>query len=197
MQTQLTRLERLDLSHNLISRIENSEHLYRLSYLNLGHNLLTSVANVNLVLGNVTALVLRENQLVSLLGLEKLFNLRRLDLTANRLVDLGEVRELGTLPVLEQLSLARNPLAAAPHYRAAVLAAFAHDIVLDGRSPTPLERRQRADEQQLRAASSPVMRHATMPSFGAGSSTRRLRARVRLTAHSQRRVPARCRPAAL
>ena len=39
-----------------------SEHLYRLAYLNLGHNQLTSVANINLVLGNVTVLVLRNNQ---------------------------------------------------------------------------------------------------------------------------------------
>jgi hypothetical protein len=32
------------------------------------------------------------------------FNLRRLDLASNLLADLGEVRELGTLPTLEQVS---------------------------------------------------------------------------------------------
>ena len=59
---QLTRVERLDLSHNLIAKVENTEHMYRLGYLNLGHNQLTSVADINLVLGNVTVLVLRENR---------------------------------------------------------------------------------------------------------------------------------------
>jgi Leucine-rich repeat (LRR) protein len=120
-QTQLTRVERLDLSHNLITRIENTEHCYRLAYLNLGSNLITSVADINLVLGNVTVLVLRDNALASLLGVQKLFNLRRLDLAGNALTDVGEVRELGTLPALEQLALARNPLATAPTYRIAVL----------------------------------------------------------------------------
>jgi hypothetical protein len=149
----LTRLERLDLSHNLIARIENTEHCYNLSYLNLGHNRIEAVNAINLVLGNVSVLILRDNMLSSMLGLEKLFNLRRLDLTNNRLADLTELRDLGSLPVLEQLWLARNPLTAAPSYRSAVFFAFQQDnLVLDGRSPTDSERRERSEERVLRAA---------------------------------------------
>lgn len=148
----LTRLERLDLSHNLIARIENTEHCYNLSYLNLGHNRIEAVNAINLVLGNVSVLILRDNWLSSMLGLEKLFNLRRLDLSNNRLSDLTELRDLGSLPVLEQLWLARNPLTAGAGYRSAVFCAFQQDLVLDGRSPTDSERRERSEERVLRAA---------------------------------------------
>lgn len=80
------------MSHNLITRVEHTEHCYRLAYLNLGANMISSVADINLVLGNVTVLVLRDNQLVSMLGLEKLFNLRRLDLSGNQLAHISEAR---------------------------------------------------------------------------------------------------------
>jgi hypothetical protein len=191
----LTRLERLDLSHNLIGRIEHTEHCYNLGYLNLGNNRIESISDINLVLGNVSVLILRDNQLSSMLGLEKLFNLRRLDLAGNRLADLSELRELGTLPVLEQLWLARNPFTAAANYRSAVFCAFQQDLVLDGRSPTDSERRERADERELRAAAAVARAPRTAAQPGDARSQPVVVVARRKHAHAQSRQRSARKPA--
>jgi hypothetical protein len=191
----LTRLERLDLSHNLIGRIEHTEHCYNLGYLNLGNNRIESISDINLVLGNVSVLILRDNQLSSMLGLEKLFNLRRLDLAGNRLADLSELRELGTLPVLEQLWLARNPFTAAANYRSAVFCAFQQDLVLDGRSPTDSERRERADERELRAAAAVARGPRTAAQPGDARSQPVVVVARRKHAHAQSRQRSARKPA--
>lgn len=116
--------------------------------------MIKSVADINFVLGNVVVLILRSNALSSMVGLEKLYNLRRLDLSNNKLSDVNELRELGTLPALQQLWLVRNPLSEHANYRTRVCCAFVQDVVLDGRAPSDAERRARADEQRLRAAAS-------------------------------------------
>uniref|UniRef100_A0A4W5KUP0 Uncharacterized protein n=1 Tax=Hucho hucho TaxID=62062 RepID=A0A4W5KUP0_9TELE len=98
-------LTTLDMSHNHIGCIDNS-----------------------------VTLNLAGNRLVSLAGLTKLYSLVNLDLSSNKLGQVGwpktafttleEIRYIGTLPCLERLILSNNPMCIIPDYRTKVLAQF-------------------------------------------------------------------------
>jgi len=53
----------LDASLNEITKIENLDNMISLTYLNLGFNLIRSLENLGTKLGNVTTLILRNNQI--------------------------------------------------------------------------------------------------------------------------------------
>ena len=57
-------------------------------------------------------------------GLDRLYSLVTLDLSENRLTDVGSVITLGELPCLEILDLQGNGLVKAPMYRVRIFTAF-------------------------------------------------------------------------
>ncbi|XP_067252557.1 nischarin isoform X1 [Chanodichthys erythropterus] len=135
-------VEFLDLSHNELSVVENLQHLYNLVHLDLSFNKLTILECVHTKLGNIKTLNLSGNQLETLSGLSKLYSLVNLDLSSNKLAQLDEIKHIGTLPCLEKLALADNPMCIIPDYRTKVLAQFcdrASEVCLDGTTTTEKE----------------------------------------------------------
>uniref|UniRef100_A0A672QRB1 Nischarin n=1 Tax=Sinocyclocheilus grahami TaxID=75366 RepID=A0A672QRB1_SINGR len=135
-------VEFLDLSYNELSLVENLQHLYNLVHLDLSFNKLTVLEGVHTKLGNIKTLNLSGNQLETLSGLSKHYSLVNLDLSSNRLTQLDEIKHIGTLPCLEKLSLADNPMCIIPDYRTKVLAQFcdrASEVCLDGTTTTEKE----------------------------------------------------------
>ncbi|XP_036387157.1 nischarin isoform X1 [Megalops cyprinoides] len=138
----IPKVEFLDLSYNELSLVENLQHLYNLIHLDLSYNKLTVLEGVHTKLGNIKTLNLAGNQLESLSGLNKLYSLVNLDLSNNKLSQFEEIRNIGTLPCLEKLSLTNNPLSIIPDYRTKVLAQFwdrASEVCLDGTATTEKE----------------------------------------------------------
>ena len=76
------------------------------------------------VIPNITELHLAHNELTSLKGLERLAFLQFLDVRHNMLSHVVDVAAIVSLPLLNQLLLAGNPLAKGD-YRVPVLARFA------------------------------------------------------------------------
>ena len=76
------------------------------------------------MLGNIQTLILRNNKIVSVGALKKLYSLERLDLSDNLIASFHEVQELGSLPLLEGLWLQGNPISYAPDYRVQTLAQY-------------------------------------------------------------------------
>uniref|UniRef100_A0A671Q7P9 PX domain-containing protein n=1 Tax=Sinocyclocheilus anshuiensis TaxID=1608454 RepID=A0A671Q7P9_9TELE len=135
-------VEFLDLSYNELSLVENLQHLYNLVHLDLSFNKLTVLEGVHTKLGNIKTLNLSGNQLETLSGLSKLYSLVNLDLSSNKLAQLDEIKNICTLPCLEKLSLADNPMCIIPDYRTKVLAQFcdrASEVCLDGTTTTEKE----------------------------------------------------------
>ncbi|XP_045435059.1 nischarin isoform X11 [Pipistrellus kuhlii] len=120
----IPKLEFLDLSHNGVLVVDNLQHLYNLVHLDLSYNKLSSLEGVHTKLGNIKTLNLAGNLLESLSGLHKLYSLVNLDLSNNRIEQMEEVRSIGSLPCLEHVALLNNPLSIIPDYRTKVLAQF-------------------------------------------------------------------------
>ncbi|XP_045435061.1 nischarin isoform X13 [Pipistrellus kuhlii] len=81
----IPKLEFLDLSHNGVLVVDNLQHLYNLVHLDLSYNKLSSLEGVHTKLGNIKTLNLAGNLLESLSGLHKLYSLVNLDLSNNRI----------------------------------------------------------------------------------------------------------------
>ncbi|XP_053525242.1 nischarin isoform X2 [Artibeus jamaicensis] len=138
----IPKLEFLDLSHNGVLAVDNLQHLYNLVHLDLSYNKLSSLEGVHTKLGNVKTLNLAGNLLESLSGLHKLYSLVNLDLSDNRIEQMEEVRSIGSLPCLEHVALLNNPLSIIPDYRTKVLAQFgerASEVCLDNTVTTEKE----------------------------------------------------------
>lgn len=65
------------------------QHLYNLIHLDLSYNILTVLEGAHTKLGNIKTLNLAGNQLDSLAGLTKLYSLVNLDLSSNKLGQVG------------------------------------------------------------------------------------------------------------
>ncbi|XP_023611418.1 nischarin isoform X8 [Myotis lucifugus] len=113
----IPKLEFLDMSHNGVLVVDNLQHLYNLVHLDLSYNKLSSLEGVHTKLGNIKTLNLAGNLLESLSGLHKLYSLVNLDLSNNRIEQMEEVRSIGSLPCLEHVALLNNPLSIIPDYR--------------------------------------------------------------------------------
>ncbi|KAK1332310.1 hypothetical protein QTO34_006983 [Cnephaeus nilssonii] len=138
----IPKLEFLDLSHNGVLVVDNLQHLYNLVHLDLSYNKLSSLEGVHTKLGNIKTLNLAGNLLESLSGLHKLYSLVNLDLSNNRIEQMEEVRSIGSLPCLEHVALLNNPLSIIPDYRTKVLAQFgerASEVCLDNSVTTEKE----------------------------------------------------------
>jgi hypothetical protein len=61
-------------------------------------------------IGNLKVLLLSNNYIDNVNGLDRLYSLERLSLDNNQLVNLSDISTLAKLPNLEQLSLLGNPM---------------------------------------------------------------------------------------
>ncbi|KAG0226112.1 hypothetical protein BGW41_004271 [Actinomortierella wolfii] len=140
----------LDLSHNLlISPPPGLIHLYNLQTLNLSYNMMTTVQQIYQILGNIATLDLRGNRLESLCGLERLWNLEKIDVRENHLDEAAEVGRLAALPGIREVWSEGNPFCKIqPKYRLEILAVFkanGHDLLLDGSFASFTEKRALAN----------------------------------------------------
>lgn len=75
---------------------------------------------------HIVKLVLRNNALATLHGIQKLKSLEALDVSYNIIANFSELECLAGLPSLKSLWLEGNPLCCALWYRAQVYSYFAH-----------------------------------------------------------------------
>lgn len=75
-------------------------------------------------MGNIRALDLSFNELMTTDGLSRLYSLITLNLSSNKLDSIKNIEPLGSLPCLENLWLKTNPLARIVDYRIRVFAVF-------------------------------------------------------------------------
>ncbi|PKU48390.1 serine threonine-protein kinase 11-interacting protein [Limosa lapponica baueri] len=135
----LNALRVLDLSHN---KIQDCEHylstLTELEYLNLAYNFLSKVPNLGIFSrSKLVTLILRNNELDSINGVEQLVNLQHLDVAYNLLLEHAQLAPLSTLHYVKKLHLEGNPLWFHQNHRSATLAhvsprAASSNFLLDG-----------------------------------------------------------------
>lgn len=139
----LPHIEILSLNNNKLSSITNVTFLPRLSELYLSSNSFTSLPeDLHTKLGQITTLDLSRNFLTSLSCFTKMYCLESLDVSCNRIEEIEEVRHIGNLPCLENLSLTGNPVSTIVDYRVKVLEPFgkrASCICLDNERPDQKE----------------------------------------------------------
>ncbi|NXK55767.1 S11IP protein, partial [Chauna torquata] len=119
----LNALRVLDLSHN---KVQDCEHylttLTELEYLNLAYNFLSKVPNLGIFSrSKLVTLILRNNELDSINGVEQLVNLQHLDVAYNLLLEHAQLAPLSTLHYLKKLHLEGNPLWFHQNHRSAAL----------------------------------------------------------------------------
>ncbi|NXI71440.1 S11IP protein, partial [Anseranas semipalmata] len=135
----LNALRVLDLSHN---KVQDCEHylttLTELEYLNLAYNFLSKVPNLGIFSrSKLVTLILRNNELDSINGVEQLVNLQHLDVAYNLLLEHAQLAPLSTLHYLKKLHLEGNPLWFHQNHRSTTLAhlsprAASSNFLLDG-----------------------------------------------------------------
>ncbi|KAF9587033.1 hypothetical protein IFM89_039719 [Coptis chinensis] len=137
----LPNVETLDLSRNRFAKIDNLKKCTKLKHLDLGFNHLRSISSLTEVACSIVKLVLRNNALTSLNGIETLKSIEGLDLSYNVISNVSELEILASLPFLQSLWLEGNPICCAPWYRAQVFSLFAHPekLKLDERGITTRE----------------------------------------------------------
>ncbi|NXE46592.1 S11IP protein, partial [Casuarius casuarius] len=129
----------LNLSHN---KVQDCEHylttLTELEYLNLAYNFLSKVPNLGIFSrSKLVTLILRNNELDSINGVEQLVNLQHLDVAYNLLLEHAQLAPLSTLHCLKKLHLEGNPLWFHQNHRSATLVhvsprAASSNFLLDG-----------------------------------------------------------------
>ncbi|KAI7882910.1 hypothetical protein K492DRAFT_175833 [Lichtheimia hyalospora FSU 10163] len=166
----------LDLSSNMLADVPHAlSLLYNLTSLVLAHNMISSVTGINTVLGNIYELDLRGNRLTMLVGLDRLWSLKRLDLRDNRIEDWSELTRLVSLPNLEDIWVAGNPFTV-NDYRVDIFAAFHqhadHDIQLDGSRPSFIERRRIENTPASKLRQLQDQNHAPQPTVAATATAK-------------------------
>ncbi|XWS50844.1 hypothetical protein CRYUN_Cryun12cG0124700 [Craigia yunnanensis] len=122
----LPAVESLDLSRNKFAKVDNIRKCAKLKHLDLGFNQLRSILSFSEVSNHVVKLVLRNNALTTLRGIENLKSLEGLDVSYNIISNFSELEFLMGLPSLRSLWLEGNPLCCARWYRAQVFSYFSH-----------------------------------------------------------------------
>ncbi|KAL8842431.1 MAG: hypothetical protein Q9170_000559 [Blastenia crenularia] len=140
----------LDLSSNLFMEVPDGlASLVVLRALNLSNCMIGSLQSlIKHPLPAIIALNLRANRLDSVIGVERLLSLERLDLRDNSLRDPAELARLTGLPDFREVWVAMNPFTKShKNYRAAIFNLFRNtpgsidDIVIDALGPTYSERK--------------------------------------------------------
>ncbi|XP_021291945.1 uncharacterized protein LOC110422394 [Herrania umbratica] len=122
----LPAVETLDLSRNKFAKVDNLRKCARLKLLDLGFNQLQTISSFGEVSCHVVKLVLRNNALTTLRGIENLKSLEGLDVSYNIISNFSELEFLAGLPSLRSVWLEGNPLCGARWYRAQVFSYFSH-----------------------------------------------------------------------
>ncbi|KAK2982686.1 hypothetical protein RJ640_010852, partial [Escallonia rubra] len=117
-------VETLDLSRNKFAKVDNLWKCTKLKHLDIGFNQLRTIASFSEVSSQIVKLVLRNNALTTLRGIENLKSLEGLDLSYNVISNFSELEILGGFPSLQNLWLEGNPLASARWYRPHVFSFF-------------------------------------------------------------------------
>ncbi|XP_042064721.1 serine/threonine-protein kinase 11-interacting protein-like isoform X1 [Salvia splendens] len=123
-------VETLDLSRNKFAKVDNLWKCTKLKHVDLGFNNLRSIASLSEVSCQIVKLVLRNNALTSLHGIENLKSLQGLDVSYNIISNFSEIEVLAGIPSLEILWLEGNPLCYARWFRAKVFSLFSHPYLL-------------------------------------------------------------------
>ncbi|XP_014213511.1 serine/threonine-protein kinase 11-interacting protein [Copidosoma floridanum] len=111
-------LETIDLSHNLITRATNFELIPNLKHVNLGYNYLEHVPLFSKTsIRTLQKLVLKNNYIDNIDGLDRLEYLTELDLSYNCLTEHAMLWPLETMSMLIWLCLSGNPLSHHPRHR--------------------------------------------------------------------------------
>ncbi|KAK6127628.1 hypothetical protein DH2020_038607 [Rehmannia glutinosa] len=111
-------VETIDLSRNKFAKVDNLRKCTKLKHVDLGFNNLRSIASFSEVSCQIVKLVLRNNALTSLHGIENLKSLQGLDLSYNVISNFSEIEILAGLPSLQNLWLEGNPICYARWFRA-------------------------------------------------------------------------------
>ncbi|EPS72380.1 hypothetical protein M569_02377, partial [Genlisea aurea] len=137
----LPMVESLDLSRNKFAKVDNLNKCARLKLVDLGYNRLKSIASFAEVYCRIEKLVLRNNALISLHGIENLHSLQDLDLSYNIISSFSEIERLSGLLSLQRLWLEGNPLCYSRWYRPKVFSLFTHpeQLKLDDKKISPSE----------------------------------------------------------
>ncbi|KAI3454949.1 hypothetical protein Pfo_011612 [Paulownia fortunei] len=122
----LPMVETLDLSRNKFAKANNLRKCTKLKHLDLGFNSLRSIASFSEVSCQIVKLVLRNNALTTLHGIENMKSLEGLDVSYNIISNFSEVEILAGLPSLQNLWLEGNPICYARWFRAQVFSLFSH-----------------------------------------------------------------------
>ncbi|KAI4237719.1 MAG: hypothetical protein LQ349_001626 [Xanthoria aureola] len=147
-------LHSLDLSSNLFTEIPDGlANLSVLRALNLSNCMIGSLQSLlRNPITAITVLNLRANRLGSIVGVEKLLSLDRLDLRENRLGDPTELARLTGLPDFREVWVAQNPFTRSHgDYRRIIFNLFRRtpgnidDICIDTSGPTHHERKHLVD----------------------------------------------------
>ncbi|CAN8321096.1 unnamed protein product [Cochlearia groenlandica] len=127
--------ESLDLSRNKFSKADNLRRCTKLKHLDLGFNRLRTVSHLSQVSCHLVKLVLRNNALTTLRGIENLKSLEGLDVSYNIISNFSELEFLWHLLLLKELWLEGNPVCCARWYRAHVFShiAIPDNLKLDGK----------------------------------------------------------------
>ncbi|XP_027340394.1 uncharacterized protein LOC113853899 isoform X2 [Abrus precatorius] len=120
----LPAVETLDLSRNKFAKVDNLHKCTKLKHLDLGFNHLRTFAPFSQVSCHIVKLVLRNNALTTLRGIENLKSIEGLDVSYNIISNFSELEFLAGLPYLKSLWLEGNPLCCARWYRAQVFSFF-------------------------------------------------------------------------
>ncbi|XP_076644442.1 uncharacterized protein LOC143354324 isoform X2 [Halictus rubicundus] len=111
-------LQTLDLSHNLIASADELACLPNLKYVNLGYNKLETIPAFNKAVSqSLQVLVLKNNYIENLNGLQNLGYLKELDVSFNCLMDHSTLQALEKISTLLSISLEGNPLSFHPKHR--------------------------------------------------------------------------------
>ncbi|KAF0912560.1 hypothetical protein E2562_015255 [Oryza meyeriana var. granulata] len=120
----LPAVETLDLSRNRFAKVDNLRKCTKLRILDLGFNHLRSISSLSEACSRIVQLVLRNNALTTLHGIENLKSLMGLDLSYNIISNFSELEIFGSLSLLQNLWLEGNPICCARWYRARVFSFF-------------------------------------------------------------------------
>ncbi|KAI4175052.1 MAG: hypothetical protein LQ346_008137 [Caloplaca aetnensis] len=147
-------LHSLDLSSNLFTEVPDGlANLIVLRALNLSNCMIGSLQSlIRGPLPAINALNLRANRLTSIIGVEKLLSLERLDLRENKIGDPAELARLTGLPDFREVWIMQNPFTQShTNHRVVIFNLFrrtpglVNDISIDASGPAYNERQQLID----------------------------------------------------
>ncbi|KNC79437.1 hypothetical protein SARC_08168 [Sphaeroforma arctica JP610] len=129
---RLKKLNTLVLSHNMIEDIKAVRYLTALTKFAASHNKIRKIPDVT-GLYDLTEIKLNDNLILTVPEtIQFAPNLKTIDLGNNRIKKYTDLKHLANLPVLKQLTLKGNPIAASADYREKIAELLPTVEVLDG-----------------------------------------------------------------